>query len=347
MKQYCVYILCNRNGTLYVGMTNDLVRRVYEHKHRLVQGFTCRYGIDRLVYYETGEDVRARLIRLTRCLIGFGALFGFYLLFNLMVGGAPMPNTFYAKQAEYAAWQALPFTTRFGQMSLQLLVGPSLVLMPGVAGWLVKSVRRRMWGSLAALIWAAGYLLLYISRLPVYQHGRYIMPAMPILFFFGLLAFLEFDAGKRFARYHWIGQVVWRGGAAMLAAAFVVLGARSYANDVAVIESEMVVAARWAAANLPPGALIAAHDIGALGYFDNHPLIDLAGLVSPEVIPFIRDEPRLAEYLNQRGADYLIAFPGFYPLLTRGVPIIFTTGSPIAPALFNEENMTVYLWKAP
>jgi putative endonuclease len=63
MKQYCVYILCNRNGTLYVGMTNDLVRRVYEHKHRLVQGFTCRYGIDRLVYYETGEDVRAVIAR--------------------------------------------------------------------------------------------------------------------------------------------------------------------------------------------------------------------------------------------------------------------------------------------
>ncbi|MCA1899804.1 MAG: hypothetical protein LDL50_03740, partial [Chloroflexi bacterium] len=295
----------------------------------------------------SGENVHMRLVQFTRYLIGFGVLFGFYLLFNLAVGGAPMPNTFYAKQAEYAFWQTLPFATRFGQMSLQLMVGPSLILTPGAAGWLVKSVRRRMWGSLAALIWAAGYLLLYISRLPVYQHGRYVMPAMPILFFFGLLAFLEFDAAKTFARYHWIGQVVWRGGVAMLTAAFIVLGARSYANDVAVIESEMVASAKWAAANLPPGALIAAHDIGALGYFDSHQLIDLAGLISPEVIPFIRDEPRLAEYLNQRGADYLIAFPGFYPQLTRDAVVVFATNSPIAPALFHEENMTVYLWKAP
>ena len=82
--------------------------------------------------------------------------------------------------------------------------------------------------------------------------------------------------------------------------AFIFLGARSYAQDVAVIESEMVVTAKWVASNLPADALIAAHDIGALGYFDYHELIDLAGLVSPDVIPFIRNEPQLANYLNQQ-----------------------------------------------
>jgi len=232
-------------------------------------------------------------------------------------------------------------------MSLQLLVGPSLVLIPGIIGWLVKSIRQKMWGSLAALIWTAGYLVLYISRLPVYQHGRYIMPAMPIFFLFGLLAFAEFDAGKMFARYHWIGQTICRASIVMLSFAFIFLGAQSYARDVAVIESEMVVTAKWAAANLPPDAMIAAHDIGALGYFDGHELIDLAGLVSPEVIPFIRDEPQLAGYLDQRGADYLIAFPGFYPLLTKNAEIVFITNSDISPTIFNEENMAVYLWKTP
>jgi hypothetical protein len=295
----------------------------------------------------TGEGIKPRLTQLTRYLIGFGSLFVFYLLFNLAVGGTPMPNTFYAKQAEYTLWQQTPFLDRLGQMSLQLLVGPSLVLIPGIIGWLVKSIRQKMWGSLAALIWTAGYLILYISRLPVYQHGRYIMPAMPIFFLFGLLAFAEFDAGKMFARYHWIGQVVWRGSIVMLSAAFIFLGARSYANDVALIESEMVVTAKWAATNLPPDALIAAHDIGALGYFDDHQLIDLAGLISPEVILFIRDEPRLAEHLNQSGADYLIAFPGFYPLLTKNAETIFVTNSSITVTMFNEENMAVYLWKAP
>jgi hypothetical protein len=295
----------------------------------------------------TGEGIKPRLIQLTRYLIGFGALFGFYLLFNLAIGGTPMPNTFYAKQAEYILWQQTPFLDRFRDMSLQLLVGPSLVLIPGIIGWLVKSIKQKMWGSLAALLWVAGYLILYISRLPVYQHGRYIMPAMPIFFLFGLLAFAEFDAGRLFARYHWIGQTIWRASLVMLAVAFIFLGAQSYANDVAFIESEMVVTAKWAATNLPPDALIAAHDIGALGYFDNHELIDLAGLISPEVIPFIRDEPKLAEYLDQRSADYLIAFPGFYPTLNKNAKVVFTSNSVITKTLFEEENMTVYVWKTP
>ncbi len=50
---YFVYIMTNRrNGTIYIGVTNDLVRRSYEHRNRLVQGFTSRYGLRMLVYYE-------------------------------------------------------------------------------------------------------------------------------------------------------------------------------------------------------------------------------------------------------------------------------------------------------
>lgn len=292
------------------------------------------------------EDMKARFTAILRYVIGFGALFGLYLLFNLAIGGTPMPNTFYAKQAEYASWQLLPITDRLGQMFLQLLVGPSLVLLPGIIGWLVKSIKGRMWGSLASFIWCVGYLGLYISRLPVYQHGRYIMPAMPIFFLFGLLAFAEFDKGKTFARYHWVAQTLWRGSTAMLAFGFIFLGARSYAQDVAVIESEMVVTAKWVAENIPADALIAAHDIGALGYFDSHPLLDLAGLVSPEVIPFIRDEARISTYLDERGADYMIAFPEFYPLLSAGRVEVFTTNSEITQQ-FGQENMTIYLWKNP
>jgi hypothetical protein len=115
---------------------------------------------------------------------------------------------------------------------------------------------------------------------------------------------------------------------------------------VALIETEMVVTAKWVAANLPPDALIAAHDIGALGFFDEHALIDLAGLISPDVIPFIRDEPQLTNYLNQQGADYLIAFPGFYPEMTGGVEKVFETNS-VVTLKYDEESMAVYLWKTP
>jgi len=57
MSTYYVYILASkRNGTLYVGVTNDLIRRVYEHKNDFVEGFTNKYGVHRLVYFEECED---------------------------------------------------------------------------------------------------------------------------------------------------------------------------------------------------------------------------------------------------------------------------------------------------
>ena len=59
---YYVYILASqRNGTLYIGVTSDLVRRVYEHKTDAVDGFTRKYGVHKLVYFESTEDVRVAI----------------------------------------------------------------------------------------------------------------------------------------------------------------------------------------------------------------------------------------------------------------------------------------------
>jgi putative endonuclease len=62
-REYCVYILRNRSQTLYVGVTNDLARRVHEHKRKLIRGFTSQYNVDRLVYYEVTGDVRSAIER--------------------------------------------------------------------------------------------------------------------------------------------------------------------------------------------------------------------------------------------------------------------------------------------
>lgn len=60
---YYVYILTNRSKTLYIGVTNDLLRRTHEHKRAGVPSFTRRYNLDQLVYYETFGDVRAAIRR--------------------------------------------------------------------------------------------------------------------------------------------------------------------------------------------------------------------------------------------------------------------------------------------
>jgi len=146
--------------------------------------------------------------------------------------------------------------------------------------------------------------------------------------------------------WRWIISVTWRLVAGGVIVAFWLLGALHYAQDVAFIESEMVATAKWVSTNVPPNALVAAHDIGALGYFGGHDLVDLAGLVSPEVIPFLRDEDWIAAYLNGRGVTYLVTFPDWYQHLTSGLSPVFTTGAPYAPA-FGEQNMGVYRWPGP
>jgi len=64
MGQYFVYILASkRNGTLYIGVTNDLLKRVYQHKNNLVEGFTRKYGVYNLVYYEIYKNIYDAITR--------------------------------------------------------------------------------------------------------------------------------------------------------------------------------------------------------------------------------------------------------------------------------------------
>ena len=62
-RQYYVYIMTNRVRTLYVGVTNDLMRRVYEHKRKLVPGFTTKYNLTWLAYYEQTSDISSAIAR--------------------------------------------------------------------------------------------------------------------------------------------------------------------------------------------------------------------------------------------------------------------------------------------
>ena len=63
-ENFYVYILCSRrDGMLYTGVTNDLIKRVYEHKNKLTEGYTKKYNIDKLVYYEHSSSIEGAIIR--------------------------------------------------------------------------------------------------------------------------------------------------------------------------------------------------------------------------------------------------------------------------------------------
>ncbi len=62
-KEYFVYIMTNKSRTLYVGVTNNLIRRVYEHKNKIIPGFTSKYHITKLVFYESGDNINLAIMR--------------------------------------------------------------------------------------------------------------------------------------------------------------------------------------------------------------------------------------------------------------------------------------------
>ncbi len=265
----------------------------------------------------------------------------------MVVAGTALPTTFYAKQAEYAAWQASPILLRVGTGLLQVLTGPGLILLPGALVAAVWAVRKKKWGYIAAIIWLVGYIVIYLVRLPAYQHGRYLMPVMPVYLFIGLVGYFQvFLDGKVQKPGWWFVKTVWGGVIALVCAGFWFLGMQSYSEDVRFIESEMVDTAKWVAANLPGNSLIAAHDVGALGYFGNHKLVDMAGLISPEVIPFLRNETALKDYLDSKRVAYLVTFPDFYPRLTSGLQSVFSTGASYSPSQ-GGTNMEVFRWLSP
>lgn len=270
---------------------------------------------------------------------------GLYLGFNHSLTGNLWPNTFYAKQAEYAAMQETPILIRYFRLVSLPWIGASVLLLPGLFFTIMEITRHKKFAFYAPILWALGYILIFAARLPVtYQHGRYIMPAMPVLFLVGYWGFQKaiqaignYSAWRRILRAAWICAMM------VTQVSFFILGAGSFSRDVAFINAEMVTTARWIAENTETGSLIAAHDIGALGYFSDREIIDLAGLVTPEVIPFIRDENKLAAYITGKKADYLMIFPGWYPQLADEATPVYHSNTTYSPDL-GGESMYVYRW---
>jgi hypothetical protein len=276
---------------------------------------------------------------------GFTLLFIPYLLFNLHQAGSIWPSTFSAKQAEYQASTALPFLQRVGSLFLPFLAGGGVAVLPGVVAGLVYVWRERNAVFASLFLWFTGYLVMYAIRLPVfYQHGRYMIPAMACYFLFGLWGIIRWLRDWSPGRWANLGRVFWLASLAAVTLIFLVIGFTAYRTDVAIIETEMVQTAKWLNTNTPPGSRLAVHDIGAVGYFSGREVIDLAGLVNPEVIPFIRDEERLSDYLSGQNVQYLVTFPGWYPRLVRGLTPVYETDGKISLES-GGENMAVYRMK--
>lgn len=256
--------------------------------------------------------LKMRLVAAGVSLLSLGLVLTPYVAFNLRVSGSFWPNTYYAKQTEYAIALDLPLP--FWRILKPTLVGAQALLMPGFLYAAYRLIRERRWSALVPMAWWLIFLTGYALRLPMgYQHGRYSIPSIPLLFLYGLWGtsrLIRPNSPQLLIRV--ISRAVIPA-VALGTLGFWIVGANTYVQDVGYIEGELVATAHWLNENTEPGDLIAVHDIGAVGYLSDRPLLDMAGLISPKVIPFMTDADKLAEWIVEQGARYAVFFPDFGP----------------------------------
>jgi hypothetical protein len=250
----------------------------------------------------------------------FAALVAPYLAFSLRTSGHLLPNTFHAK----ATLDLRPDLAFLSLWARYLILDNPLVLPFYVLGFVVLLTRAR-----ALSLWSIGLPLIYaFLHASLYQHGRYLMPLIPCNAVIGIVGLLE--AG-RLARRRGIEARFFleRSGpnlASRLTILLIVAGtawrlptmARQYARNVREINHMHVAIGQWVEQNTSPDAKLALNDIGAITYVSEREMVDLAGLVTPEVIPLLRSPQRgqhLINFLTERDVQYVIIFPNWFPSL--------------------------------
>lgn len=256
-------------------------------------------------------------------IIGFLLLLSPYLLLNYQLTGGLLPNTAAAKFVQHEILLQRQLGTRIIDLFQTLQIGGQALTLPGILIYVWVIVRKHNRNGLIYLLplfWAVSLILIYALRLPAaYQHGRYVMSALPVLSFMGLVGlWYLLEWGQSPGEMLVLRRVFTR--VALIAAFGTILlfalvpGLQAYQRDVAIINEEMVASAHWIDEHIPQSELMAIHDIGAVGYFaPREQMIDIAGLVSPDIVPIINDPDALWQYMEDANARYLMAFPDQIP----------------------------------
>jgi arabinofuranosyltransferase len=253
------------------------------------------------------------------------------LLFYRWAGGSFLPTTFAAKGGELRRWLPNPQYV-YTVLGIFFQPQPYMTLLAGggVLALLERLGTRRDRGLLPAL-WLVVLPLAYSIISPIGRgliagnFGRYYFPLFPVLILLGVLGLERAAAalGPRVRAGRWRVPV----GALLLVliawptVSSLVQGAGRYAQNIANVQDSDVRMARWLADRLPPEAVLAVNDIGALKFFLPNRVVDLAGIASPD----LRREVRIAVQhgtpwndamiaaITERQPDYLVIFPSWFP----------------------------------
>jgi hypothetical protein len=239
--------------------------------------------------------------------------------FSIATVGAPIPATAAAKvEGGLLGWM-----TGVSESPLRLLLHRPVEFFRAWAAWLATTHwllpwalvpaiiavwRRRRPLGVAALVLAAhplGMAMLAPYRDPAFQEGRYSTHLLPLAFV--ALAVAAASLSRSWRR---VALATW----GVLALVSFAPAADRYAWGVQNINAMQVHLGRWVDAHLPESSVLAVNDIGAIAYFSRRPVVDLMGLVTPEIIPYRRQgETGVMRYVARRCPDYVIVFPAWFP----------------------------------
>jgi hypothetical protein len=253
-----------------------------------------------------------------------------YLIFSWQTSGHLLPNTYHAK-ATVGLLPDRAFRDSLSVSAIYLILDNPL-LLPFLLFGLIMLLFKP--ASLLSL-WCVALPLAYaFIRASLYQHGRYLMPLVPCNTVVAVWGMLE---AEKLARRRWLNLTakIQRklGGlrvSVVLFTLLIVAGtawrlpemATLYAWNVDNINQMHVALGHWVEENTSPDDIVALNDIGAITYISGRKVIDLAGLVTPEITPAMRSPAQtqqLIDYLTEQDVAYVVIFPNWFPgLAERG-----------------------------
>lgn len=251
-----------------------------------------------------------------------------YISFNLWLSGSIFPNTYSAK-IEYYSRGGQNFPERvFHFLTDGHFIIFSIFVLIGLISIIYKIIKRERANHLIPFLWCVGLFLAYWKNLPyLYQEGRYLMPLLP---FYIIIGISGIDTCLVV-----IKKLLKKERTLIIVSSFILLvlayqfctGAwefrKNYTESCKYISDRQVRAGKWLYTNVPNDAIIATHDIGAISFYSKRKIVDMVGLVSPEMIKNIGNLDKLRDYILEKRVTHIAVLRNWFEISNQN-PIFQT-----------------------
>lgn len=258
-----------------------------------------------------------------------GAIVVLYFIMNFVLSGSLLPNTYSAKLTYYAP----EFKSRSEFLKFEVwdyfTSGAYGILAVGFIFSAVKMLydlaKKKYNPNILYVLAVFALIFVYWFKLPyAHRFGRYLMPAIPFIILASGLGFREMSiiAGNYFKSKNLANGFMILVSAVIILYSFLNYNENKavYAEQCAYIHDRQVVTAQWIKENTKPEDVIATHDVGAIGYYSERKIVDVAGLITPELITKINDRNYttfLMDYLKKSNVSYLAFLREWYRVVNQ------------------------------